>query len=460
MSVTPSYLESSATQINFYTDDLRQKRVQNGKIVELQLFRNVEFQREINLSGVIFENGVSFRRCIFLEKVDFSGTRFCGSSEFWRCTFKKQADFSNAVFAKLDKGIRSDTDNGRADFSWSRFENEADFLWTQFEGPVFFWRTIFEKFAKLEATFRSDVIFEGDVRLIRIARRDCSNLSLFEKLAEAGLLSQDNEDPCCAAMSPVETRFLEKKLRAVHVSDDNIQLLKSDLARLQANMFSAEGASFCGAKFARPTDVKFRNLDVRNCHFLDSNTGRAIFQNVIWDRQPTFLGATSRRAVCDERPVPAKNKLPIQTLRALGTLYNDLRVNHEEKALFEDAMDFQYGEMETRRRSQPILVRCISLTAWYRYLSAYGTRPGLALFWLLIGVFLVFPLLYLWTGNNHHIVDAVIHSLETSAFMEAARNGGGTIPIATRFISGFERLLIVFQAGLFVLAIQRKFGRK
>lgn len=157
----------------------------------------------------------------------------------------------------------------------------------------------------------------------------------------------------------------------------------------------------------------------------------------------------------------------METLRALGKLYYELRLNHEEKGLFDEAIDFLYGEMETKRRSQSIPLRQISLTAWYRYLSAYGARPGLALFWLVAAIFIFFPLLYVVAGLSHDPVDpvkAILHSLEISTFLEtpkgateAARDG---VPIAAKFVAGFERLAVPFQAALFALAIQRKFGRK
>ena len=456
-SAAPSYLDFRPP--DFYTVDLNE-RVKDKTVAEPVIFYATTFPRPIDLHDVTFEGGVSFRRCVFQQNVTFRGACFLGKAVFWWCGFKHEADFEAAVFAKLEKGARSNTDNGKADFSWSRFEQNANLLWAQFEGPAFFWRTIFEKSANLGATFRMDVVFEGDSKFIRVGRSDFrSNPGLIELLHAEKLLSPDNEDRFSASMDAADLRDLEEKLRKHNVSDEIIRSLNSDLARITANMFSAEGTSFRGAKFFQPHEVKFRNLDLGNCCFLDSNAGQATFQNVTWDRQPTLFGATSRRAVCDER-APAKGKLSMQTLRALGTLYNDLRVSHEEKALFEDAMDFQYGEMETKRRAQPTPLRFLSLTAWYRYLSAYGTRPGLALLWLLIAVFLVFPGLYLWTGYAHHVVDAVIHSLETSAFMAAARNSDDPVSIAARFISGFERLLVAFQAGLFVLAVQRKFGRK
>jgi hypothetical protein len=81
-----------------------------------------------------------------------------------------------------------------------------------------------------------------------------------------------------------------------------------------------------------------------------------------------------------------------------------------------------------------------------------------------VGIFVLFPVLYFLTGYSHHPIDVIVHSLETSTFLEASKGGlepaKSTLSIATRFVAGFERLAITFQAALFALAVQHKFGRK
>ena len=80
----------------------------------------------------------------------------------------------------------------------------------------------------------------------------------------------------------------------------------------------------------------------------------------------------------------------------------------------------------------------------------------------MFAIFLTFPLLYFATGYGRPL-DAIIYSLETSTFMEASKTGAesakSALPIATRFVAGFERLVVTLQAGLFALALRRKFGR-
>lgn len=68
------------------------------------------------------------------------------------------------------------------------------------------------------------------------------------------------------------------------------------------------------------------------------------------------------------------------------------------------------------------------------------------------------------TGYSHEPIRAVLHSLETSTFLEvskdAAETSKGTLPILGKFVAGFERIAVPVQAGLFALAVQRKFARK
>jgi len=193
------------------TEDLSQ-RIKDQTVSQPFTFSGFEFQKPVNFCGIRFENGVEFRRCIFHESVNFSGARFQGYARFWKCIFKKPADFKYAVFQKLETGALGSTENGEANLSWSRFEQDADFLWAKFEGPVFFWRTVFEKFAKLEATFRSSAVFEGDPRLVCIELGDLGStpacLMVWIRLACFSRTLKITIAQCCL---PLLTKMHSKK---------------------------------------------------------------------------------------------------------------------------------------------------------------------------------------------------------------------------------------------------------
>lgn len=111
-----------------------------------------------------------------------------------------------------------------------------------------------------------------------------------------------------------------------------------------------------------------------------------------------------------------------------------------------------------RRLSQPKFLRNISLTAIYKYLSGYGEQHILALMWLGFAMIMVFPVLYLVSGNVQDPIQALLRSLEVSTFLEKQSQTTTTVP--GRFIEGFQRIFVPFQAGLFLLAIKQQFGRK
>jgi hypothetical protein len=83
---------------------------------------------------------------------------------------------------------------------------------------------------------------------------------------------------------------------------------------------------------------------------------------------------------------------------------------------------------------------------------------------MIAAIFVFFPLLYMLSGYSHEIWRAILHSLETSTFLEGSKEAGtaakDTVPIAAKFVAGFERIAVPVQAGMFALAVQRKFARK
>ena len=90
-------------------------------------------------------------------------------------------------------------------------------------------------------------------------------------------------------------------------------------------------------------------------------------------------------------------------------------------------------------------------------MSGYGERYGLALTWLVFFILVLFPALYLMLGLPGGAGSAILHSLEVSTFMKPTTTS--TSQITTRFVEGIERLLAPLQAGLFVLAVNRRLGR-
>lgn len=448
---TAPYLYVQPRQI--YKDVLNQKSAEEGR------FHGIEFRIPIDLSGFTFPRGAIFSRCVFCESVKFVGAHFRGTARFYKCEFRKEADFTWAMIEPNEQGGIGAIYNAEGNFSWSRFEAPVNFYGAHFAGPVFFWRTVFRDFAKLESRFDADVTFEGNPAFVSLEALDFNDPNMFYDLHKANLLSQDQDDPFCANLALVTDADLRKRLQDAGWGTVRIELAKSVFARCFGAMFSEKGASFQGASFNSPDKVKFSNVDLKRCRLANSNVGKVQFQNVQWDRQRTFLWASGRSAVCDERTAAS-----VEEWRALGRLYCDLRTTFEGNGPLQEASDFHYGELEAQRRSLPRPLRYVSLLAFYRYLSAYGERPGLALCWLFAAALIFFPLLYLLAGWGHHPIAAVVHSLKTLVFREESAAGfptaNDTLSVLAKVVAWAERGIVSGMMCLLAQATYRKLARK
>jgi uncharacterized protein YjbI with pentapeptide repeats len=451
--MSPSYLNVQPRQLS--------DAVLRSESAQAWRFRGVEFRAPLNLQGLKVDQGVIFSRCVFREPVSFEGAHFGGAARFYKCLFHAPANFKWAAVELSEKPPPEACDNGEVNFSWSRFEDEVIFYGARFHGPAIFWRTMFRHAAKFEAVrFDAAVTFEASPAQVCLEAWDFADRQVFVELHNAKLLWQDEDDSLCANMPGIgSTDELRQRLTELGWAPDKIKQAIHAHSEWSGDMFSGKGASFRGTSFEKPDQVRFSNVNLKTSQFSNSNAGRVKFQNVHWDRQPTLLWALGRNAVCDE-----KTATSVEDLRAVAKLYYDLRTNYEVNRSFEEASDFSYGEAEMQRRCQPRLLRHISLPAIYRYLSAYGERPGLALFWLIAAIFLFFPLLYILSGYSHQISRTVLHSLEISAFLESSKDSGvspaAIVPITAKFVAGFERMAVSVQAGIFALAVQRKYSRK
>jgi hypothetical protein len=165
-----------------------------------------------------------------------------------------------------------------------------------------------------------------------------------------------------------------------------------------------------------------------------------------------MLPLATRAAVWDEEEASTP-----AAYAAVHRLYGQLKRNYGAGGMHREVSDFRYGEMEMLRMMEPPVVRSISVVAIYKYLSGYGERYGLALSLLFVFVFIVFPALYMVIGGDDDALGATLRSLEVSTFLTAEDEVTDT---PTRFIEGFERLVVPLQAGMFVLAVNRRLGRK
>src|SRR5262245_22686398 len=187
-------------------------------------FRGVEFRAALNLRGFKFDRGVLFSRCVFREPVDFEGAHFGGMARFYKCVFHAPVYFKWAAVEQSEAPIEA-CDNGEANFSWSRFEDEVNFYGARFHGPAIFWRTMFRHAVKFEAArFDSAVTFEASPEQVCLEALDFTDTRVFGELHQAGLLWQDEDDSLCANMPGIgSTDELRRRLISRSWSPDEIE---------------------------------------------------------------------------------------------------------------------------------------------------------------------------------------------------------------------------------------------
>ena len=163
-----------------------------------------------------------------------------------------------------------------------------------------------------------------------------------------------------------------------------------------------------------------------------------------------MLPRGSRYAVRDELITPTEYD-------SIRQLYHELEGNYHESGRYREASDFRYGKMEMLRTAEPAALRNTSVLAAYKYLSGDGERYGLRSH--LASILYPRPIPGAVSdarasGRRRKRDPA---QSEVSTFMKPTTTS--TSQITTRFVEGIERLVAPLQAGLFVLAVNRRLGR-
>ncbi len=132
-------------------DKISPKAVQNDKLCALHDYLNkIEYPKDIDFSGLLFENEINFSNLIFPVDVLFSMSSFLKKTDFQYTVFSAQADFSKTTFF------------GGAQFNHTEFFMFAEFNGTCFSSTVEFFKaqlsiaefkkTVFNGFANFSDT--------------------------------------------------------------------------------------------------------------------------------------------------------------------------------------------------------------------------------------------------------------------------------------------------------------------
>lgn len=305
---------------------------------------------DFNFQGVWFTDEVFFENLTFSKKADFRRAVFSRTAYFSLARFSTDAFFDGAQFDK------------KADFRGAQFGGKVSFRGAQFNADAYFsGAQIYQKASFVSVSFNANAYFGG----LSIIGGEGSNTQ--GAISSAGAVDED-------------------KLVDINFKGANFK----EVARFKENKFTEPTClRFANAIFDKPERAVFHNTAVRPHWFINVDSRKFTFINVDW-------GYLDIRAAV-RKEIAALERSAAGDLSDLETTFRQLAVNGEENNRYEEAADFRYMAMETRRLQRRRKVDLFRLSWWYWLLSGYGERVQRALGALAV-IWLFFAVVY-WTGN-------------------------------------------------------------
>jgi hypothetical protein len=358
------------------------------------LFSKAAFTQEVNFNIVIFMQNVFFNDSTFAQNAYFGNAKFMQNAYFSKVTFTKDAYFSGVTFTQ------------NADFCGATFTQDADFGNTTFTQNADFGNTIFKQNAGFSrVTFTRNASF-GDATFTQNV--GFSN-AIFKQNADFSRVNFKQDADFCEATFTQNVIF--ERIEFCGTADWH-ECKFLDQAEFRHIDFEPKepgkpGAVFIMAKFAKPGEIVFEDVDLSRALFLNCDVSAVRFtSSVDWAERKGHRGL----AVFEEEILLDPELSQIQEeygefdYDAVEQIYHQLHKNYDDRLDYRKANDFHYGEMEMRRLEPPsygrlLTVRCIlrpwmSLLNLYRITSDYGnsyTKPGKWLFRILLAATLLLP---------------------------------------------------------------------
>ena len=336
--------------------------------------------REINaiclFDRAIFTQDAVFFCAIFKRKVSFEYATFIQYANFWKASFTWYADFSKVLFMQFTR------------FSGAIFELNANFSGATFTKETEFHGAAFTYYADFsEATFMHDVFFNNATYTGNANFRKVTFVqnAIFDGTEFYGTADWRR----CRFLDQAEFRHTVFKP-------------KKELS---------PSAVFSLAKFAKPGEIIFDDVDLSRALFLNCDVSELWFTSSV--KWPIRFGYRGFRglAVSEEEilliPMLAQLKEDYGPIDhgAVEQIYHQLQKNYDSRLDYRKANDFHYGEMEMRRLEPPSsgpflslrrrIPRWLNLLTLYRLASDYGNsyaKPGAWLLGILLAAMLAFPI--------------------------------------------------------------------
>jgi hypothetical protein len=380
-------------------------------------FRYVRFPA-VYLSGYKFEAWANFRSATFSADAYFSLATFSAYADFSSATFSARASFGSATFS-ADADFMSATFLADANFENTKFfakNGSISFYKTNFAGDTFFDRT----------KFGNEVSFESAIF-------GTESYVIFRRAFFAGKVDFRY---CCA-----EGYLIFSNPRQSRKSSFELQ----------------------HAVFEKASRISFHTVDLRPSWFVNIDSRKFVFTDIFWiNRDWDFWNRNINRELesLEERGIKDQKR------RLFEIAARQLAVNAEENNRYEDAAEFRYMAMETRRLEETKKLSFSRFITWlYKWTSGYGeswTRAALVLLVLILffGVLYASPLSLFDYGSDQfrwmYKGEGLVHSLSVAAFQRPEPKAADSW---TKFFIILETIFAPLQAALLALAIRRKFMR-
>jgi len=404
-------------------------------------FREATFMQRADFSGAKFAQDADFWRVTFAQDADFERAAFMQEAKFFWATFTEKVDFSNATFTqaanfRLSGFAKSTSFNGAtfmedAGFGDVTFAHDADFTRAEFAKKAYFGGTTFKRKANFSSVkFAHNADFK---RTIFTNNTDFSSVTFTQNIdfREANFA----QNASFRGTTFMEDAFFDQAIFTQNANFRHVKFKKSvNFYKVKFTQTADFGWTSCSDEVwfwktefrdDRSEKIGLNLSDARLLHpekieFYDNNLGQAVFFNTDVSKIDFTLvrwreRSQGKHCLFDENVglgseygtdalKPPEGSYDERNYALIAETYQQLKRNYDAKGDYWTAGHFHYGEMEmlrlhSERRLAPLrwLSRNLSLTALYKYASAYGESMGKPLAWL-VAIALVFALLFPLAG--------------------------------------------------------------
>jgi hypothetical protein len=241
-------------------------------------------------------------------------------------------------------------------------------------------------------------------------------------------------------------------LAGAYVEGTNLHGANLREAHLESAWFSSTDLSSTDLTAAHlwNTDLQFSSLEGAELWEAEINSGTRL-AGVYWGKGYVLATESGGRLDCAE------------------ITYRILKQHRQESGDYRIAGEFYFREMECIRKQQPTRYRRFLWTVFFKSICGYGERPTWTLRWA-VGIILLWGVLLLPLGGIHNPDDTTTsftwppslsmfqHGLSLSLITFVTLGYGNRYPTsaAGEFLAGFEALIGILLASIFVVSFAKK----